>query len=273
MTRRRFAIALFLCLTAALSSVWWIVILRAGGLGGGSAGWVFALMWSPGIAALLTQLVVERSLRGLGWRWPGWRALVLAWTAPLFYALPVYLLVWMAGAVGVGLGGFDAERWQGAASSLPLLLLLGTLQSTFSGLGEEIGWRGFLFPRLDPERGFLRASTITGAVWAVWHYPLILGGVYKGETPIWYSLACFTLMVLGISVLFSWLTLRTGSVWPAALLHASHNLLIQGLFDPLTLDRGPTEYLVGEFGAGLALSGLLLLAVAARLEPRAEAVG
>jgi hypothetical protein len=38
-------------------------------------------------------------------------------------------------------------------------------------------------------------------------------------------------------------------VWPAAILHASHNLFVQALFDRVTVDTGPTKWLTGECGA------------------------
>jgi hypothetical protein len=43
-------------------------------------------------------------------------------------------------------------------------------------------------------------------------------------------------------------------MWTAVILHASHNLFIQEIFDPLTVDRGMTRYVTTEFGAGLALA-------------------
>jgi membrane protease YdiL (CAAX protease family) len=69
-----------------------------------------------------------------------------------------------------------------------------------------------------------------------------------------YAIGCFTVMVLGMSFLLAWVRLGLGSVWPAALLHAAHNLWVQAVFDPLTRDSGPTAYLTGEFGAALALA-------------------
>ena len=87
-------------------------------------------------------------------------------------------------------------------------------------------------------------------------HPLLLAADYNAGTPWWYGLACFTLLVVGISFLFAWLRLASGSVWPAMLLHGSHNLWIQGFFDRLTADTGPTEWWSGEFGAGLALAAL-----------------
>jgi hypothetical protein len=65
---------------------------------------------------------------------------------------------------------------------------------------------------------------------------------------------CFALMVVAIAVPMAWLRLRTGSVWPAALWHASHNLFVQGFFDRVTVDTGPTRWLTTEFGAALAVT-------------------
>jgi len=68
----------------------------------------------------------------------------------------------------------------------------------------------------------------------------------------------FTVMVVGLSFPLAWLRLRSGSVWTATLLHASHNSFIQKLFEPMTVDAGPTPWLTGEFGAGLALAAVVV---------------
>lgn len=60
-------------------------------------------------------------------------------------------------------------------------------------------------------------------------------------------------MVIGHSFVFAWLRLKSGSLWTGMLLHASHNLFIQGFFDPITTDTGRTKYIIGEFGAALPL--------------------
>ena len=124
------------------------------------------------------------------------------------------------------------------------------------GLGEEIGWRGFLVPELARRMAFPGVAFWSSAIWAVWHYPILLFADYRGGSPAWYSLTCFTVMVLGIGVVFAWSRLASGSVWPAAILHGSHNLWVQGIFDPLTADTGPTPWVIGEFGAALAIVSL-----------------
>ena len=75
-------------------------------------------------------------------------------------------------------------------------------------------------------------------------------------------------MAVGISFAFAWLRLKSGSVWTAALLHASHNLYIQGYFDVVTVESDTTMYLTGEFGAGLAIAAVVVAFVFWRLRDR-----
>jgi membrane protease YdiL (CAAX protease family) len=106
--------------------------------------------------------------------------------------------------------------------------------------------------------GFAGSVIIIGVIWAAWHMPLLLFGSYNSGTNWWVSVPCFVVLVLSLSVIPTWLRLRSGSVWPCAILHASHNLLIQGFFTPLTGERGTaTSYAIGEFG--IAVPAVLLV--------------
>jgi membrane protease YdiL (CAAX protease family) len=60
-------------------------------------------------------------------------------------------------------------------------------------------------------------------------------------------------MVISISFVFAWMRLKSGSLWTGALLHASHNLYIQGLLTPLTRNTGKTVWFIDEFGAVLPI--------------------
>ncbi|MGI8510747.1 MAG: CPBP family intramembrane glutamic endopeptidase, partial [Gemmatimonadaceae bacterium] len=104
---------------------------------------------------------------------------------------------------------------------------------------------------------FTRTALLSGIIWSAWHLPLIIFADYNGGTPPAYSIMCFVIMVIGISFPMAWIRLRSGSIWPAALLHASHNLYIQGFFDRVTDDTGITKYLLSEFGAVLALTAVI----------------
>ena len=83
-------ISLFLFLTLVFSSLSYIPILRAGTLGARGGPFVVSRMWSPGLAAILTQLIAAHSLRGLGWRPGSVRWLGMAHLLPVLYTLPVY---------------------------------------------------------------------------------------------------------------------------------------------------------------------------------------
>jgi membrane protease YdiL (CAAX protease family) len=242
----RAALTTFLVLTFASSAVFYSLIIAAGSLSVHGGLYVLALMWCPGVSALVTRLVFQRNVRGEGWRPGAPRWLALAYLLPLGYAGVVYGLVWLSGQ-----GGLDLTRFR---TGLLTFVVLGSLQSLLSATGEELGWRGFLVPALSRRMSLTGVGLLSGAIWALWHVPLIVFADYNGGTPAWYSVTCFAVMVIAMGIPFAWLRLRSGSVWPAAILHASHNLWVQGFFDRVTVDTGPTEWLIGEFGAGLAVT-------------------
>lgn len=78
--------------------------------------------------------------------------------------------------------------------------------------GHATRWRGFLVPQLAKVTSYPRVALISGVIWALCYYPIIVFADYHGGGPLWYSIACFTAMVLGISFLFTWMRLRSGSV-------------------------------------------------------------
>jgi len=261
-------IAVFLVLTFGLSSVFYLLIIAGGGLSAETELYVLGLMWCPGVSALLTQLYFHRSLRGLGWGWGKTRYQVASYLLPPVYAACVYVPVWLFGLGGLNgdILGRAAERFGlgslpeplGGGLALLMVATLGLVAESVFALGEEIGWRGLLVPELRRATTFTGTALLSGSIWALWHFPLILFAGYRSETPAWYAILCFTVMAVGLSFPLAWLRLRSGSVWTATFLHASHNLFIQSVFDRLTTDSGPTEWIIGEFGAGLAIVAAVL---------------
>jgi membrane protease YdiL (CAAX protease family) len=207
-----------------------------------------------------------RKLSDLGWKWPQTSYAVQSWFIPLLYATIAYVIVWSLGLGGVPNHQFTGQlatrmglRISPAASTAAYVLLggiFGMVQSLSTALGEEIGWRGFLVPELFKTTSFTATAFISGIVWSCWHYPLLIWGDYNSGTPTWYGLTCFTVMVVSISFVFAWMRLKSGSLWTGALLHASHNLYIQGFFTPLTRDTGKTAWFIDEFGAVVPLVAL-----------------
>jgi membrane protease YdiL (CAAX protease family) len=258
-------IGLYYALTLIFSGVFNCLILHAGKMDAGNLLYVTGAMWSPALAVFTTKAIFRERIRDLPWNWGSARFAWAAYLIPLAYTLPVYLVVWVT-----GLGGFPnvdlVQRtakefgWQNFPTGLTLTLFfvltatLGLVAKTSRSLGEEIGWRGFLVPELSKVVGFTGVGLISGLMWAIYHYPILLFADYNAGAPAWYSLTCFTLMVVADSFILAWLTLRSRSLWPAAIFHGSHNLFIQSIFTPLTKDTGPTKYLIDEFGIGLVIT-------------------
>ena len=252
-------IALFLLITFLLSSIFYYLIIDAGTLAAGGGIYVLGLMWCPGIAALFTLVILKRSLKELGWKWGKTKYQIQSYFIPIIYALVAYLIIW-----GLGWGKFYNEEFVTVISNSlglkelddTLIIAIYVLQEAIIGillgaifaLGEEIGWRGFLTPELYKTQGFTKTSLITGLVWGIWHLPILLFADYNSGTPVWYAMSCFIVLVIGISFIYTWMRMKTGSLWTAVLLHASHNSFIQNVFTPLTEDTGNTAYYVDEFG-------------------------
>lgn len=259
----RAQVTLYLLFVFAFSSVFYFLILRAHGLGGGGGLYVVGIMWCPALAGMLTLKLNRRPLAELGWKWPQARYTAMSWYIPLLYATIAYAIVW-----STGLGAFPNHdtmqqlvqrmglRTSPALSTVVYVLLVGSfglVSSLARALGEEIGWRGFLIPELFKTMGFTSTALISGVVWSCWHYPILIWGDYNAGTPTWYGLTCFTVLVVAISFVFAWMRLKSGSLWTGAILHASHNLYIQGIFTPLTRNTGKTAWFIDEFGAVLPL--------------------
>src|SRR5512133_585195 len=258
----------FLGITLSISAVFYYLIISAGSLEAGGGLYVFLLMWTPGLAGIVTQLIFEHSLKGMGWKPGKVKYLALAYILPVGYCLVVYGTTWLT-----GLGIFpSAEFVSELAKSYPdlsgpsglllfvaIMATLGVGSSLISALGEEIGWRGVLVPEMAKLMPFSQVGLFSGLIWACWHMPLILFADYNlPGVPKWYAAFMFVVMVVGISFAFAWLRLKSGSLWTAAILHASHNLYVQAIFTPLTGRTAITPFIIDEFGCGLAIMAIVV---------------
>ena len=273
------AIAVFLALTVALSAIFYAFIIATGHVGGGNGAYELGLMWSPAVAAMLTCRMRGISLQSLGWQWGAARWQVLAFALPLVYTAIAYAVVWLAGFGGFpdhkfidstrsGLGWAGAPDWLVVGGYFLLMGTAGMVMSMAFALGEEIGWRGFLAPRMTEAFGFKAGALLTGVIWTLWHLPLVFFADYSNATPWWFGVSCFAVLMLSMSVIMAWLRLTSGSLWTAALFHASHNQFIQVFFTPLTSSRGAiTSYAIDEFGFALPVTVLLVAVLFWRRSP------
>jgi len=100
-------------------------------------------------------------------------------------------------------------------------LVAGLTINAVAALGEELGWRGLFLRELSP-LGFWRLSLLTGAVWDIWHAPLIVQGHNFPDAPV-AGIVVMTGWTVAASPLFTYLTVRAKSVLAATLLHGSFN--------------------------------------------------
>ncbi|BDU21642.1 type II CAAX endopeptidase family protein [Dyella sp. GSA-30] len=241
------------------------------------------VMWCPAAAALVTCLMCGVNVRSLGWAWP--KRVFTAWGYGFawLYAIPVYLLTWMMVPNAFQWGQFAAPFAStfhisqhtnafAALFGIPSTMIFIVIGTMAWALGEELGWRGFLVPRLYERLGLVKTSLISGLIWAVWHYPVLLGADYNAGTQPAYAVACFTVMVIGMAFLMTWLRMASGSIWPCVLLHATHNTLVQGVLDAMTARTGTAPYITTEFGCGMALTILLVLGAGAVLARRQRVI-
>jgi uncharacterized protein len=259
--RSRWQVVIYLALVFAFSSFFYFLILRSGSLRNGRGFYVVGLMWCPALAGMLTLRLNGRSISELGWKWGRTKYQLWSWFIPLLYASIAYAIVWLAGFGKLGNPAFydslvtqmhlGGPRWISIALGLALTGTFGLVLSLSHALGEEIGWRGFLVPELARTYSFTTTALVSGIVWSLWHYPILIYGDYNAGTPAWYELMCFTAMVISLSFIFAWMRLKSGSLWTGAILHASHNLYIQAIFTPLTRNTGKTAWYIDEFGCVL----------------------
>lgn len=223
----------FLLLTLALSTVGWILAVVTDEV-------QLSLLFAPAIAALVTRFLYQRNIRDLGWGWggsTGTRLALLSYALPLAIAVVLYSGTWLI----VG-GAWSSD--DGAGSNLTSFLVAasaGVLLQCVFAFGEELGWRGFLVPELAKLMNFRSVVLISGLIWAAWHYPLIFFAAELSEfseTPLWFAVPSFTLVIVAVSVVFAWMRLASGSVWPAVILHGSHNNFSLTYFADRTSETG-----------------------------------
>lgn len=229
-------------------------------------------MFAPAAASLLARWLTDEGTEDLMVSvrfFDHWQSYVLSWLAPpvltalgaglFFLAFPQYFDP-TASAFAERVGRANAAAGgAGDAGMPPLVLALVTVGAAVAinpfvnaifGFGEELGWRGYLLPKLWP-LGARTAVLVHGLVWGVWHWPLILMGYeygfgYPGEP--WTGLALFPVFTVATGTFLAWVTVRSGSVWPASLGHGAINGTV---VVALVFARGDPSPLLGPLPIGL----------------------
>lgn len=237
----------FIILTFLFSSVFWYLTSQTAPVrenAGQLMLYAVGAMWGPTLAAVVTRLIFQRNLEGFGFALPHPVWLAAGILIPITAGLLMFGTAWISGIAPFSMTG--------AAVILSLTFLPAFLYAIafnlFAAAGEEFGWRGFLVPELARCMGFTELALISGAIWTVWHFPMMFFGNYHGTGPIWYSLAVFIPSVMGAGLILAWLRLASGSVWVAVLFHGFWNYFIQQFYPALTTTTESGQMMLGEFG-------------------------
>src|SRR5262245_8956252 len=184
------------------------------------------------VGILLTALFSGQSGLGELFRRVGRVRVPLIWYAVVLLMLPVLQLV----ALGI-------PALLGLATITFTLSGFIVLSSVGSGVGEELGWRGFALPRLQANRPAFAASLLLGVLWGLWHLPLMIARDLPLTAAGLAQFAAFLLLVAGWSVLFTWVYNNTkGSLFLMVLFHAVADIAV--LTVPASSWLGGVLYLV-----------------------------
>ena len=228
---------------------------------------VVFLMWMPALASIATRLLLHEGLEDISFRLKGRRivqSLSLAILVPLGVCVIAYGIAWLTRLTP--LLPFHASDSLIAFLSLAgirsfpvragLTLLYLTLIELLTATGEEIGWRGYMLPRFI-DAGVPRPVLVSGLIWSVWHWPLILLSPPVAGMPQIVTASIFLITITSLGSISARLRLETGSIWPSIVLHAAWNACLVEIFNSLT--RGTdTSLWTGEAGIFVALTTLIV---------------
>lgn len=183
--------------------------------------------YSPSIAAVIVTAIIEgwTGVRTLLKRLFQWRVSWLVYLATFF----IFPLVFFFGFQMLGARASDNETFLVFLTlviAAPINSILASIILGIGPLGEELGWRGFMLPRLLERYGDFPNSVILGLVWALWHLPIFLFPEWRGEIPITLALILYPFSTIATAYIMTKLHhWGRGSVLIAILFHAVVNYI------------------------------------------------
>jgi membrane protease YdiL (CAAX protease family) len=237
------------------------------------------LSYSPAIASLIARMSLGESIKDVSFKLRGdWtaQAMLIAWLWPVFCGLGTYGIAWVAGltrfawtSIGSDYGTWGPENLLGlsiAGTPVSQGFAIRLIASVFFAIpaclqsfGEELGWRGYLLTRLFDAK--IPAPVFcSGLIWGLWHIPFFLAWPSRNvpETRS-ISLFFFVAGTVALAYLLGYLRLRSGSIWPSVLAHASGNATLSWAFNGFTVAN---QFWKGELyllSAGLPVLIILLV--------------
>ncbi|MCM1122820.1 MAG: CPBP family intramembrane metalloprotease [Eubacterium sp.] len=199
---------------------------------------IFALcMFMPTLGNVLTRILTRQGFRDfkLAPRLKGngrnYLFAYFSFIALIYLGVSVYYLIYrkqfdLTVSIMWNLGAAKPNALLIQVMSLILATVLAPVINIVPTLGEEIGWRGYLLYGLKNSCGSVKAVLFTGLIWGIWHAPMIAMGHNYGTGYPGYPYTGILMMIVFcvfIGIIEGYITLRTGSVFPAAICHSAIN--------------------------------------------------
>lgn len=193
-------------------------------------------MLTPLLAHILTRMItregfamtgMDSMMMGISFKNKKWLFFLFAIFVPWIYFEIGHALILL---IYPGLLDPDGFRQLGISKSrvvfIPIISILQGTMISFVALGEEGGWRGYMMPKLIKLMGTKKAVLAGGIIWGLWHAPLTcvghnFGTDYPGFPWLGILIMCISCTFLGIAL--TYITVKSGSIWPAAIMHAVNN--------------------------------------------------
>ena len=260
----------------------------------GDYGTYTALLSVSMFAPLLAAVLSKSGVRKIGWkpRMKGnIRWILFAWFIPavlgtagavLYYGMTPDALDTSFSYILNLLGDEGVRQLENSGLSLPVYAVISCAAAlTYApwlnmlfAIGEEAGWRGVMYPALKNRWGVLKGRIIGGAIWGVWHWPIMVLAGYEYGTSYWGAPVTgpllFCLIAASMGTILDFLYEKTGCIWLPALCHGAINAFagIPTIFlNPAYGDR----LLLGPLMVGL-VGGLPMILLAVWLSVRERGI-
>ena len=196
---------------------------------------------------MLSTLLSGGKLKSMGWK-PhikgNVKSILMAWFSPMILTAVgtgLYFAVFpshfdLSGNYIIEVAGEEAlQQMEERGLSYPVLVLLSCVNcityapiiNMLFAVGEETGWRGFLYPQLKARFGKKLGWIIGGIIWGLWHSPLIwLIGYEYGTDYIGFPIVgmiAFCVITVALGIMCDWLYEKSQCIWLPSIFHGAFN--------------------------------------------------
>ena len=255
-------ILIYLVLTFVTTFLWYFIAnpdrSTWEGMGQMRQSFIALGMVFPVICHVLTRVITkegfnfsgdDNSYFGIVFKDGKWKYFLLAFLLPWFYSEAGNLIELALDPVR-----YDPEYYISLGIEKRLLFILPAaaivtgIVGSFAAFGEEGGWRGYMMPKLIKIMGRSKALIVGGIIWGLWHAPLTcIGHNFGTDYPgfPYLGILCMCMMCILLGILLTFITEKSCSVWPAAIMHAVNNAgpsILHGYVNP---DKSGASFSIG----------------------------